>query len=105
MHEVYKSTGSQLQYRHENGEISQVNTDIAGMGIKRVRIACLPTEIKEITIKKCMSKFGDVKSIRDEMWTQTYRYQVYNGVRIVEIQLKQHIPSHLAIAGNNTIIT
>ena len=69
-HEVYKSTGGQVEYRHENGEISQVNIDIAGMGIKRVRIACLPPEVKESTIKEYMSKFGDVKSIRDEMWTQ-----------------------------------
>jgi len=75
------------------------------MGIKRIRIACLPPQVKESTIKECMSKFGDVKSIRDEMWTQAYRYKVYNGVRIVEIQLKQHILSHLATASNNTIIT
>ena len=39
------------------------------------------------------------------MWTQAYRYKVYNGVKIVEMKLKQHIPSHLVIAGNNATIT
>jgi len=67
MQEVYKSTGGQLDYRHENGEISQVNIDLAGMGVRRIRIACLPLEAKKSTIKECMSKFGDVKSIRDDV--------------------------------------
>jgi tRNA A22 N-methylase len=52
MKEVYMSTGGQLEYRHENGEISQVN--IAGMGTKRIRKACLPPEVKEVIIKECM---------------------------------------------------
>ena len=33
------------------------------------------------------------------MWTQAYRYKVLNEVRIVEIETKQHLPSHLIIAG------
>jgi hypothetical protein len=42
MEEVLKSTKGQLEYRHENGEISQVTIDLAGMGIKKIRLACLP---------------------------------------------------------------
>ena len=52
-----------------------------------------------------MTKYGDVKYIRDELWSSAYRYKVYNGVKIVEIHRKQHIPSHLSIAGSDTIIT
>jgi len=52
-----------------------------------------------------MLTYGQVQTIREEMWTQAYRYKLYNGVKIVEMKLKQHIPSHLAIAGNNTTIT
>lgn len=103
--EVFKFTGGQLEYRHENGELSQVFIDLAGMGIKKIRIACLPPEVKDNTIKECMTNYGDVKSMRDELWTSAYRYKVYNGVRIVEMKLRQHIPSHMSIAGNDTIIT
>ena len=104
MHAVYKSVGKQVEYKHENGEISKVNIELAGMGFKRIRIACLPPEVTEHTLKECMSTYGQVQSTRDEMWTQAYRYKVYNGVKIVEMKLKQHIPSHLAIAGKNTTI-
>ena len=52
-----------------------------------------------------MTIYGGVKSIRDALWSSAYRYKIYNGVRIVEIHLKQQIPSHLSIAGNATIIT
>ena len=42
MYAVYKSVGEQVEYKHKNGEISKVNIALAGMGIKRIRIACLP---------------------------------------------------------------
>jgi len=105
MEEVLKSTKGQLEYRYENGEISQVTIDLAGMGIKKIRLACLPPEVKDISMKECMTKYDEVKSIRDELWSSAYRHKVYIGVRVVEIHLKKHIPSHLSIAGNDTIIT
>jgi len=52
-----------------------------------------------------MSKYEEVKSIRDEMWTSAYRYKVNNGIRIVEMKLKLHLPSHMAIAGNDALIS
>jgi len=52
MKEVRKSTRGQLEYRHENGEISQVTIDLAGMRIKKIRLACLPLEVKDISIKE-----------------------------------------------------
>jgi hypothetical protein len=72
---------------------------------KKVRLVRLPPEVTEDIIKNCLSKYGEVKNIRDEMWTQTYRYIVYNGVRIVEIKIKQHLASHLLIAGHDTLIS
>ena len=39
------------------------------------------------------------------MWAAIYRYNVFNGIKIVEIKLKRHMPSHLTIAGNNTLIS
>jgi hypothetical protein len=52
-----------------------------------------------------MSKYGDVKDITEEQWSQKYRYSVSNGIRIVELQLKQHIPSHMLTAGQRVLIT
>jgi hypothetical protein len=33
------------------------------------------------------------------------QYSVSNGIRIVELQLKQHMPSHMLIAGQRVLIT
>jgi hypothetical protein len=35
----------------------------------------------------------------DEMWTPRCRYKVSNGAKVVDMRLKQHLPSHLLIAG------
>lgn len=105
MHKVLQDTGGQMEYKHDNGEITQVNIEIAGMGTKKVRIACLPPEVKENEIRICLSKYGEVRNIRDEMWTSGYRYKVYNGIRIADIRLKQHLPSHISIVGNDALIS
>ena len=52
-----------------------------------------------------MSNYGEVKNVTDELWNSAYRYKVYNGVRIVEMRLKKHLPSHLNIPGNDALIT
>jgi hypothetical protein len=45
--EVLQVTNGLCEYKHENGEISQVRVEVAGMGTKKVRIAGIPPEIKE----------------------------------------------------------
>ena len=75
------------------------------MGTKKLRLASLPPYVKENDIRVCMSRYGEVKRIRDDGWTYAYRYKVYNGIRIVEMKLKQHLPSHMSIAGNDAIIS
>jgi len=52
----------------DNGEISQVCIELADMGIKRIRIAGLPPEVKEHTLKECLATYGEIKSIRGELW-------------------------------------
>jgi hypothetical protein len=42
LHEVLHSTAGQSEYKHENGEISHVKNEMAGMSRKRVRLANLP---------------------------------------------------------------
>jgi len=67
---------------HENGEILQVCIELAGMGNKKFRIAELPPEVKEHTLKKCLATYGEINSIRDELWAAAYidiRYITVSG--------------------------
>jgi hypothetical protein len=75
------------------------------MGLRKIRIANLPPEVSDKTLRDIMSKYGDVKDVTEEQWSQKYRYPVSNGIRIVELQLKQHIPSHMLIVGQSALIT
>lgn len=40
-----------------------------------------------------LTKYGEVKNIKEELWTQAYRYKVYNGKRIVDMKFKR-LTSH-----------
>ena len=102
---VLRSTAGQLEFQHETGEISIVRVDIAGMGLRKIRITNLPSEVTDKTLRDMMSKYGDVKDATEEKWSQKYRYPVSNGIRIVELQLKQHIPSHMLIVRERVLIT
>jgi len=105
LQEILNGNQGQLTFHHDTGELSKVKLELAVEGIKKIRIARLPPEVTADTIKTCLVKYGEVKTIRDEMWTQAYRYKVFNGVRIVEIKIKQHLPSHLLIAGHDALIS
>lgn len=95
----------QLEYHHENGELSLVKVEIAGLGIKRVRIANLPPETRDRTIRGALIKYGEVKRITEEQWSGIYRHPIYNGIRLVEMALQKHISSHMSIMGNRTLIS
>jgi hypothetical protein len=45
--EVVNVTNGQAEYKHTNGEMSKVRVDMAGMGIKRVKVTNLPPKKKE----------------------------------------------------------
>jgi len=105
MDKILQATGGQKEYKHESGEITQVTIEIAGLGFKKVRIANLPPETKEYDIRASLSKYGEVRSIREETWVSVYRYKVHNGILIAEMRLKMHLPSHMAIAGNDALIS
>jgi hypothetical protein len=75
------------------------------MGLRRVRVANLPPEVPDRVLRDKMSKYGEVKDISEEHWSRMYRYPVSNGIRLVELQLKQHIPSHMVILGQRVLIT
>ena len=51
MNQIIQDTEGHVEYKHDNGETSQVQIEIAGMGTKKVRVANLPAEVKENEIK------------------------------------------------------
>jgi len=87
--EILEETEGKCVYKHDTGEISQVNVEIAGMGTKRFRIAELPPEVKETTIRGSLNKYGETANIRNETWAAAYRYKVSNGIKVVELKLKK----------------
>jgi hypothetical protein len=86
-----RTTQGQLEFHHENDELSLVPVDIAGLGLRRVRIANLPAELPDRILRETMSKYGTVKGISKESWSKAYRFPVSNGFRIVELRLKFQI--------------
>jgi hypothetical protein len=77
-HILEKSKGS-AEYRHTTGEISHVIIEIEGLGARRVRIAKLPPELPNATVRVALAPYGMVTSISDEQWAAHYRYAVSNG--------------------------
>jgi hypothetical protein len=104
LHEVLHSTDRQSEYKHENGQMSHVKIEMAGMGTKRVRLANLPPETADEAVRLAFSTYGEIKEIQEEMWPRAYQYQIANGIRAVLIALTKHIPSHMTIAGNSISI-
>jgi hypothetical protein len=105
MQSVLQDSKGLLEFRHDNDELSQVIIELAGMGTEKIRIARLPPEVTENMIRDSLTKYGEVKKHKRREWTSTYRYKLYNGVRIVDMKLKKHLPSYMAIAGNDALIS
>jgi hypothetical protein len=105
IHQVLTDTEGQAEFKHDNGEISKVTIEPAGMGMRKIRIANLPPEVNDRTIKNMLMRYGEIKEITEETWTRNYRYKIYNCIRIVTINLKEHIPSHMTMANNRVLIS
>jgi len=54
---VLQETEGCVEFRHDNGELSLVNISLAGMGIRRIRLAGLGPEVKEKTISETLSLY------------------------------------------------
>ena len=76
-----------------------------GLGLRRVRVACLPPEVDDRTLQLTLCKYGEIRDIQPEMWPNIYRYHVPNDVRVVRMSLVKHIPSIVSVAGYRAIIT
>jgi len=87
----------QQEHKHSNGKISIVNVEIACMVVRCIRVANLPPEVQDAVLHATVSNIGDVNDIKEEQWSRLYRYSISNGIRIVELYLKTHVPSHMFI--------
>jgi len=87
MMDVLQPIKGDLEFHHENEELSKVSAEIAGVGIRCVRVAALPPEVTEEQIRKTLSKYGDMTRITDEICSQVYIFHVKTGVRLVDIDL------------------
>jgi hypothetical protein len=41
----------------------------------------------------------------EETWAKPYRFAIPNGIRVVELHLKKHIPSHFMIVGQRVLVS
>jgi hypothetical protein len=56
MQAILTATQWQVDFRHENGEISKVRIEAVGLGMRRVRVASLPPEVEDKTLKLSMHR-------------------------------------------------
>jgi hypothetical protein len=56
LHSVLTETNGQQEFKHDNGEFSQVTIELAGMGRRKIRIANLPPEVNDRMIKDILVK-------------------------------------------------
>jgi hypothetical protein len=92
MREILMATNGHGELRHTNGEISKVRIEAAGLGIRRVRIANLPTDVPDRVIRMGMGTYREVKEVQAENWPRAYRHSVANGIRIAVGILAQYTP-------------
>ena len=102
---VLRTTQGQLDYIHETGELSVLYIERGGVGERRPKVANLPPEVQDRKLRDAISQYGDVRTIIEKLWSRGYRYPVSNGIRIVEMDLKKHIPSNMSIVGNRVLIS
>jgi len=62
---ILQSTNGNAEYRHVTGEISIVRLEVIGMGMRRIRIANLPQEVTERSIRAALASYEEIVSIQD----------------------------------------
>lgn len=75
-------------------------------GAVDVRLHDLPEEITNDQVKKFMSAYGEILSVRELVWEEKYELAgLKTGVREVKMILKHQIKSFISIEGQHTYVT
>ena len=64
LQDLVHSTTSQSEYKHDNGEISQVKIEMAGTGMRHVRLANLPPETPDEAVSFTLSQYGEINEMQ-----------------------------------------
>jgi hypothetical protein len=99
---IYKNNGT-IPCEHQEGVLSQLRISMAELRTRRVRIANLPPELPTTFLMRAQEKYGTVFNVKADTWAAAYRYRVPNGIQIVTIDLKVHIPSQFMVAGHRAL--
>jgi hypothetical protein len=75
------------------------------MGMRYIRIANLPPEVKDMVIRNVLGTYGDITEIKEELWTNRYCYKLSNEIRIVNMNLKHLIRFHMKIEEHRFLIS
>ena len=51
--------------------------------MRRLRVANLPPEVADRTLKMALGAYGEIRDIQAETWSNALRYPVANGIRVV----------------------
>ncbi|KAL9698898.1 hypothetical protein quinque_002339 [Culex quinquefasciatus] len=77
--------------------------DDAGVEIK---IHDLSENIRNEEVAAYLKQYGDVLSVRDVVWSESFKYKGVNtGVRVAKVVLRRHIKSFVTILGETTMIS
>lgn len=72
-------------------------------GTVEVKLFDLPDDISENCISEFLSAFGEVLSVREQMWSDQYTFGgASTGVWIARMLVKRNIPSYVVIDGETT---
>ncbi|KAJ4437705.1 hypothetical protein ANN_17850 [Periplaneta americana] len=69
------------------------------------RVFSLPPEISNSVVTQVLNRYGTIGSTRNEQWSTAFPFPVNNGIRAVKMEIKQHIPGSIKIAGFPAQIT
>lgn len=74
-------------------------------GTVEVKLFDLPDDISEQSIVEFLNGFGDVLSVREQMWSDQYTFKgVSTGVWVARMLVKRNIPSYVVIDGETTYL-
>ena len=64
MQALLTESQGQRDFRHDNGEISKVRIEAVGLGVLQVRMANLPSEVADTTLKMTLAVYGEIRDIQ-----------------------------------------